>query len=90
LVIGTGSRFTRATFGGLVAGELNTIRNIETSVVGGADNIASGEIASVLGGCFNRASGFEASISGGQANTSSGALGQHPRRLRNHHQPQFF
>jgi hypothetical protein len=72
LVIGTGNRFTRAAFGGLVAGELNTISNIETSVAGGGNNIASGGIASVLGGVSNRASGFEASISGGGGNTCSG------------------
>jgi hypothetical protein len=72
LVIGTGNRFTRAALGGLVAGELNTISNIETSVAGGGNNIASGGIASVLGGVSNRASGFETTISGGGGNTSSG------------------
>jgi hypothetical protein len=47
LVIGSGHRFTKAAFGGLLAGELNTISNLGASVSGGLDNIASGFFASV-------------------------------------------
>ena len=35
LVIGSGHRFTMAAFGGLLAGELNTISNLGASVSGG-------------------------------------------------------
>jgi hypothetical protein len=65
LIIGTGSRFTRAAFGGIVAGELNTISNIETSVVGGGYNVASGEISNVVGGQNNSATGTGTVVIGG-------------------------
>jgi len=50
LVIGRFNRFTRAAFGGLVAGEVNSINNEGTSVSGGTFNIASGQYTVVLGG----------------------------------------
>jgi cell division protein FtsB len=89
LVIGGGNRFTRAAFGGLVAGEGNTISNEGTSVgggfnntasgllssvTGGNDNITSGEDSSVSGGHSNTAIGFVSSVSGGQVNTASGDI----------------
>ncbi len=73
LVIGRYNKFTQAAFGGLVAGELNTISNRETSVTGGANNIASGLLASVSGGVSNTASGGQASVSGGVNNAASGS-----------------
>ena len=50
LVIGRFNRFTRAAFGGLVAGEVNSINNEGTSVSGGTFNTASGQYTVVLGG----------------------------------------
>jgi hypothetical protein len=72
LVTGFGNRFTRAAFGGLVAGEANTISNQATSVSGGFSNTANGLDASVSGGQFNVASGDRSSVSGGHSNTASG------------------
>jgi hypothetical protein len=72
LVIGGANRFTKAAFGGIVAGELNTISNGAASVLGGQSNTASGFSASVSGGLDNTASGEGASVSGGQGNTASG------------------
>ena len=73
LVIGRFNRFTQAAFGGLVAGELNTISNQEASVTGGANNTASGLFAGVSGGESNTASGGQASVSGGVNNVASGS-----------------
>jgi hypothetical protein len=73
LVIGRYHRFTQAAFGGLVAGELNTISNLEASVTGGANNTASGLFASVNGGESNTASGGQAGVSGGVNNVASGS-----------------
>jgi hypothetical protein len=72
LVIGRRHRFTRLAFGGLVAGEENTISNEGASVSGGNGNTASGQLASVSGGGGNTASAQFASISGGLGNTVSG------------------
>jgi hypothetical protein len=65
LVIGAAHRFTQIAFGGLVAGEVNTINNIWASVTGGQVNTASGP-ASVSGGVGNTAGGFESVLIGGQ------------------------
>jgi hypothetical protein len=72
LVIGGGNRFTRAAFGGFVAGERNTIQSFGASVSGGFFNNASGLFASVSGGIRNIASGLFASISSGGLNDASG------------------
>jgi hypothetical protein len=72
LVIGSGNRFTKAAFGGLVAGEGNTISNQSTSVSGGFSNTANGLDASISGGQFNVASGDRSSVGGGHSNTASG------------------
>jgi hypothetical protein len=72
LVIGRWNRFTKAAFGGFVAGELNFIGNEGTSVSGGFSNTASGFDASVVGGAVNTASGDDASVSGGVLNTAGG------------------
>jgi hypothetical protein len=76
LVIGMGNRFRRQTatqtaYGGLVAGELNTISNVGASVTGGSYNTAS-YLASVTGGTYNTASGPSATVLGGSYNTASG------------------
>ena len=72
LVIGRYNKFTQATFGGLVAGEKNTISNTGASVSGGSGNTASGPVSSVSGGVNNTASGSGASISGGLVNSATG------------------
>jgi hypothetical protein len=73
LVIGKGHRFTQAAFGGLVAGDINTISNEGASVSGGALNTASGSTASVSGGAGNAAIGNSSSISGGFGNAARGS-----------------
>ncbi|HEY0793987.1 MAG TPA: hypothetical protein VGD78_23200 [Chthoniobacterales bacterium] len=74
LVIGRWNRFTRRAFGGLVAGQINTISNGAASVSGGYQNTASGGAASVSAGSNNTASGFAASVTGGQGNTANGPV----------------
>jgi hypothetical protein len=74
LVIGRWHSFTSLAFGGLVAGEQNTISNEAASVSGGESNTASGFVASVSGGLINTASGLWASVSGGEYNTATGAV----------------
>jgi hypothetical protein len=72
LVIGMFHTFTSSAFGGLVAGEQNTISAEAASVIGGFGNTANGTLASVSGGDSNTASGLEASVSGGQFSIASG------------------
>ena len=72
LVIGRYHNFTKAAFGGLVAGQANTISNEAVTVSGGVGNIASGEFSSVSGGVQNTASGEFSSVSGGTSNIASG------------------
>jgi hypothetical protein len=72
LVIGRFHRFTQNAFGGLVAGDFNTISGPEDVVSGGQLNFASGFATSVSGGFDNFAIGYCASVSGGVANLSNG------------------
>jgi hypothetical protein len=74
LVIGKLNSFTQAAFGGLVAGEGNTISNEGVSISGGINGIASGLFSSISGGSANTASGSQSSITGGNVNTASGLL----------------
>jgi hypothetical protein len=62
------------SFGGLVAGRLNTILGAFASVSGGNRNVASGDFSSVSGGSRNRASGVFSSVSGGLFNRASGGV----------------
>ncbi len=71
LIVGSGNNYS--SYGGLVAGQVNTISGVFASVSGGQVNIASGAAASVSGGIFNEAGGTDASVSGGQVNMASGA-----------------
>ena len=66
LVLGTGQSFT--SYGGIVAGNANTISSPFASVTGGQGNTASGRDASVSGGERNLASDPFATIVGGCAN----------------------
>jgi len=70
LIIGGKHRYT--SFGGLVAGNGNTISNPGATVTGGSNNKATGHYASVLGGTGNTASGSAATVSGGQNNVVGG------------------
>ena len=71
LVVGRFHVFTSSAFGGLVAGEFNTVSAEGASVSGGRENTASGIFASVSGGLSNTASNLEASVSSGVGNTAS-------------------
>ena len=68
LVIGKDNNYS--SFGGIVAGRLNTISNEYASVSAGEYNIASGFLSSVSGGINNTASGTASSVSGGDFNTA--------------------
>ncbi|MFT5052388.1 MAG: hypothetical protein ACI8QZ_003821 [Chlamydiales bacterium] len=57
-----------SSFGGLVAGEVNTISGSWSSVSGGTNNTASNTSATVSGGLSNLAGGPNSSISGGAYN----------------------
>ena len=72
LVVGRYHAFTSSAFGGLVAGEENTISFEGASVSGGFINTASGRNSSVSGGGGNTASGDSSSVSGGVGNAASG------------------
>ena len=76
LVIGRWHSFSASSgfgaFGGLVAGEANTISFEAASVSGGQSNSATFLAASVSGGQNNFADGANASVSGGQYNFAGG------------------
>jgi hypothetical protein len=74
LIIGRFHLFTSSAWGGLVAGEQNTIQNQGTTVSGGLQNIASGQFSSISGGQTSTASGDLSSVSGGLQNTASGSF----------------
>ena len=69
LVVGIEHDYT--AFGGIVAGESNTISARGACVVGGSENVASAPFASVGGGFANEASGTNAVVSGGCENMST-------------------
>jgi hypothetical protein len=74
-----GSDHNYSSYGGLVAGQSNTISGIYASVSGGRNNIASGDGASVHGGgepessYGNTASGVYSYISGGRGDQATGS-----------------
>lgn len=70
LVLGEFQEFT--SYGGIVAGELNSITAPFASVTGGFRNHASEWDSSITGGSENAASGEAAAVTGGVKNTSSG------------------
>lgn len=65
-----GDRNNYSSFGGLVAGEGNTISGLYASVTGGDTNTASGNSSSISGGSSSTASGVDASVSGGFQNSA--------------------
>ncbi len=66
LLIGRWNKFDRSSFGGFVAGEMNSFSSEGSSIVGGWRNIADAQASVVLGGEFNIASGNLATVSGGE------------------------
>ncbi|HYC54436.1 MAG TPA: hypothetical protein VEL28_05820 [Candidatus Binatia bacterium] len=70
IVVGREHEYT--SFGGIVAGNGNTIEAAEASVLGGKQNVASGTASSVSGGNQNEASHTYASVAGGFLNVASG------------------
>jgi len=70
LVVGKEHNFS--SFGGLLAGQRNTVSGGWSSVSGGRLNAASGLLSSVSGGAFNEASGDHSSVSAGISNLASG------------------
>jgi hypothetical protein len=68
LIVGTGHNFTE--YGGIVAGENNTISASYASVLGGTDNAATAISATVTGGRGNVASGTRSSVTGGLDNVA--------------------
>ncbi len=87
IVVGMENNYS--SFGGLVAGRMNTISadyasvgggwgNVASAfysnVSGGFDNEASGIFSSLLGGTLNNAAGSYSSVSGGEGNEASGFI----------------
>jgi len=70
LVIGPGQEYT--SYGGIVAGQNNTISAESSSVVGGGRNTASGLWSFVGGGTDNQSTGGASSVTGGSQNDASG------------------
>lgn len=68
-----GPEHTYSSFGGIVAGENNSISARAASVLGGESNAASGAHSAVVGGSSNTASGPDAAVGGGFSNLASGA-----------------
>jgi hypothetical protein len=69
LVFGEDQTFT--SYGGLIAGQFNTVSGAFADAFGLRDT-ASGNYSSVRGGIGNTASGVESAVSGGGSNTASG------------------
>lgn len=70
LVIGPYHTFS--SFGGIVAGQFNTISAGSASVLGGVGNVANGVQSVISGGSGNISTGNSSSVSGGTFNTASG------------------
>lgn len=67
-----GEEQTYTSYGGILAGAMNSITEPGASVTGGKENHASKEYASVSGGWKNAASGELSSISGGDSGEATG------------------
>ena len=70
LVIGPKHNYT--SYGGLVAGNNNTVSSASATVSGGANNTADGWACSISGGNLNTASGNYSSVTGGEHNVADG------------------
>jgi hypothetical protein len=67
-----GDQLNYSSFGGIVAGILNTASGGYSSVSGRSGNVASGDFSSIGGGTLNRATAPFSSVSGGNTGTASG------------------
>ena len=72
LIVGVQNNYT--SYGGIVAGRVNTISGVYASVTGGQDNTASAQAASVTGGQGNTASAVIAWVGGGGNNAASASF----------------
>jgi hypothetical protein len=72
LVLGQANSYT--SYGGIVAGQLNSISGVFASIIGGSANNASGNFSSINSGNFNTASGVFGFVTGGQGNRATGAF----------------
>ena len=70
VILGTQNSYE--SYGGIVAGQNNTISAPYASVLGGSWSVAGADLSCILGGSGNTASGNSATISGGGSNTASG------------------
>lgn len=70
LVIGEWHSYT--SYGGLIAGIDNRVDGVNSTVAGGALNVASGIRSSVLSGFSNEVTGLDASVLAGWDNTATG------------------
>ena len=77
-----GDNHTYSSYGGLVAGNDNTISNAYASVSGGSGNNASGPTSSVSGGQGNQASGNNTSVSGQYSTVGAGKTTRLPGSLQ--------
>ena len=66
LIVGAKNNYS--SYGGIVAGNYNSVTGSFASVLGGFVNVASGDDAVVSGGYYNTASGQYAAVSGGNNN----------------------
>ena len=71
LILGRKNNYS--SYGGLVAGYLNTISGRYASVAGGDHNVASGGFSSIAGGWKNTTTGEDATVTGGYNNIASAA-----------------
>jgi hypothetical protein len=68
LIVGPGHSYT--SYGGLVAGRLNSVHGSNSSVTGGGNNIAFGFATSISGGRDNRTNGGYTHVAGGASNAA--------------------
>lgn len=72
LVVGDGNNYS--SYGGIVAGTLNTASGPWATVVGGTRNLASGDHATVTGGRENAATRQGSAVAGGRGNEATGGF----------------
>jgi hypothetical protein len=70
LILGDENNYS--SYGGLVAGNNNSITAPYATVSGGIANLSDGQDSAVLGGAYNTANGQNSVVCGGGDNTSSG------------------
>ena len=71
-----GEQHNYSSYGGMVAGSINTISREYATVTGGQANVASGRGATVSGGVGNSATQFATAVLGGFMNTACPPTGR--------------